>query len=225
MNLALAAFNLLPRKVGLQSSDGLLILRAWRNLPHNLPNAAFNELMGRQLRGEAVASLPQNLLEKLASEPLPMPVIHDWLQLVAALQRHDWNAAFATAEAARARVEACEPAMREALRDLLVLIHAEVSFAHAVVQGQPAPIEAIETKSPLFWMVPHLLPRLHALAAALRGDGARARELLEISRHHAENAVDRSLSGYELSLRTVVQSLIDGSPTAASGATSPGAKI
>ncbi|ALN61063.1 hypothetical protein GLA29479_175 [Lysobacter antibioticus] len=70
-------------------------------------------------------------------------------------------------------------------------------------------LDALDAKQPAFWYTPHLVPRLCALAAALRDDGEAARKRLAVSRRYAEGAADPSLRTEEARLRRDIEALID----------------
>lgn len=212
LHLSAGFLNLMPSTVGVFATDGLTWLRAWRNRSDTLSGATFAALSGQIVHGESFEDFPADLLQRLAGEPAPMPLLHDWLLCQSALQRRDLDEAMRLSARIRASFDAYDASMKAELGDLVVLSWAEQLYTHAWVDRDPASIETADLSSGAFWYAPHLIPRLRALAAALRGDRDRARLLLAVSRRYAEGAIEASLPAYEARLRGEIEALIDAAP-------------
>lgn len=216
LHLSAGLLNLMPSMIGAFATDGLTWLRAWRNRSDTLPGATFTALHGQIVHGESFADFPAELLQRLAEEPEPMPLLHDWLLCQSALQRRDLDEAMRLSARIRACFDAYDASMKAELADLLVLSWAEQLYTHAWAERDPSLIETADLSSRTFWYAPHLIPRLRALAAALRGDRDGARLLLAVSRRYAEGAIESSLPAYEARLRGEIEALIDGLSTGSS---------
>lgn len=166
-------------------NDGLSLVRLWRNRSQDLPGAALLEANSHLLHGIAIDEWPRVLRQRLAAEPEPMPLFCEWLEIYAALQRDDGERAQATFE------RLCEREGADAMADLLTVTQADLAFQWALHEPDAAlglaGIDAQALSSGAFWYVPQLPPRLRALAAALRGDGARMESLLRQSQRFADN--------------------------------------
>ncbi|WP_031370905.1 M50 family metallopeptidase [Lysobacter antibioticus] len=212
LNFSMCVGNLFPRMLGSFASDGLLWLRASRNSADRIPRSTFSIISGRLLHGESVNDLPVELLERLAAEPEPMPLYHDWLMLKRSLDVRDLDRVAEFFEKMRTRFGSYDPSKQKAMADLMALAEAEWLFSQAWRTGSPAVLDALDAKQPAFWYTPHLVPRLRALAAALRGDRDAARKQLALSRGYAEGAADPSLRAEEARLRREIEALIDAGP-------------
>lgn len=209
LNLYFAIANLLPLKFGTQPSDGLNLLYLLRNPHQRLPGAAYMDLVGRLLRGDSYAQLPADSMRRLAQEPMPMPAMHDSFRCAIAMQAGDWREAVRIAQELEAKVAASDDAMQAELVDLSRLNRAEMAFCQAMIDAQPAPLEALDLEADVFWFAPSLASRLRGLAAALRGDVANARRWLALAQQHADRSVNASLRAAEAHLCSKVEQVIN----------------
>ncbi|QWP75660.1 hypothetical protein J5226_18905 [Lysobacter sp. K5869] len=180
------ALNLIPcLTVGGIANDGLSVARLLRNRLQDLPGMTLLEMNSHLVHGTAFADLPPGLRERLAAEPEPTPLLCEWLDVYAALERDDGEQAQAAFE------RLCEREDAAALADLLAIAQADIAFQWALREPDAARaaagIDALASSSSGFWYVPQFAPRLRALAAALRGDGANMESLLRISQRYADN--------------------------------------
>lgn len=219
LNLSTCLFNLIPRKLGdIGGTDGLFVARAWLNRFEDLPGATFMILQGRTLGGEAIRDLPPRLLQRLLDEPAPMPAMHDWLWVYAALEDGELDLACTRFEALSARVDGFDEPMRWSLDDMLMLARTDLVFLRVLQDHDAVALDALNLKSPGFWYAPHVPPRVRALAAALRGDAATARAQLRRSQRYADNSPTPSTVSSEARLREWIQAIIErraavGSPS------------
>lgn len=217
MHGLVGALNLLPYPVGGHSpSDGLTLWRLRRNRYEDLPGASVKRFFGHLSMGLDPNDLPPELLRRMAAEDEPMPLLLDWLAFAIALDRNDEAAAGALRQRLRERVEACPQPLRESLADLLALCELHWAFHRALWHrggAAAAELELLNPRARWLWPLPHLAPRVRALAEALRGDAARARHWLERSRRYVENDPTPGLAAYEAGLRERVAALIDTPPT------------
>lgn len=209
----IGALNLLPYAIGGHSpSDGLSLWRLRRNAYEDLPGSSVKRLFGHLSIGLDANALPPELMQRMAAEPEPAPLLLDWLAFAIALDRNDEAAAGAARQRVRERADACPPPLRESLADLLSLCDVQWAFYRALWHrgGEAAvELELINPRARWLWPMPSLAPRVRALAAALRGDGATARRWLERSRRYAENEPTPGMAAHEAALRERIAALID----------------
>jgi hypothetical protein len=227
LHLAAALINLLPRVLNpAMVSDGLSALRAYFNRAEDLPGSTFMAINGLLLRGESVRDLPDALIRRLREEPAPMPVLEDWLAVYAALETEDLDAADAALETVRARIGAYEEPLRQALDHLLLMGRIDCVFARALQRRGDqdiASIQGLALDAREFWYVPHLAPRVRALAAALRGDRAEAYAQLLRSKRLADNSAIASTVANEARMRAYIEAIIDETGIGAGVTPAPGA--
>ncbi|MGH8082445.1 MAG: M50 family metallopeptidase, partial [Lysobacter sp.] len=220
LHLLGCVLNLIPRKLSnAMATDGLIWARARLNRFDALPGAAFLEIQGRILRGAPVRDLPTELLRRLLDEPEPMPSMHGWLWVHAALEAQDLDDADKRFEALRARIGELDPPMQLALAGLLAMVRVDLAFAHAIEQGEGGALTALDPLSldaPGYWYAPHVPPRVRALAAALRGDAVEARRQLARAQRYAENSPCDFIVLSEAQLRERIEAIIERSPPSSS---------
>ncbi|MGO1072974.1 M50 family metallopeptidase [Lysobacter sp. CA199] len=213
LHLGAFLFNLIPHQLaGGLGTDGLMWMRAWLNRFEDLPGSSFMEMQGRILRGTALNDLPAGLSQRLLEEPEPMPAMHDWLRMYAALERGELEQARTDFQALCVRVEGYEEPMQLALDDLLTLCRADLAFAGALELDPSralASLTALNLNARVFWYVPHVPPRLRALAAALRGDIAVARAQLTCAARYADNSPFLATVSSEARLRQRIEAIIE----------------
>ena len=192
------------------ANDGLICVRAWLNRFEDIPGTAFMELQGRILSGTALRDMPAELLRRLLEEPEPMPAMHDWFQVHAALERGELEQAKAAFQALCARVEGYEEP--QIMEGLLTLCRADLAFASALESGRSeaaTELSALNLKAPFFWYAPHLPPRVRALAAALRGEVSLARTHLADAQRYADNSPYATTVASEAQLRQRIEAIIE----------------
>jgi hypothetical protein len=177
--------NLIPRVTAGIANDGLNVARLLRNRVQDLPGMSLLEVNSHLLSGGTVADLPSGLRERLAAEPAPMPLFCEWLDIYAALEHDDGEQAQAAFE------RLCDSEGADALAGVLTIAQADLAFRWALREPDPARaaagIDALPLSDSVFWYAPQFAPRLRALAAALRGDGADMEALLRQSQRYADN--------------------------------------
>lgn len=199
------ALNLIPLRLAGVASDGLNVVRLWRNRVQDLPGAAFWDMNSHLLHGGLAGDLPPGLRERLAAEPAPMPLFCDWLDVWVALERDDLEQAQAALERLRGRDDA------QAFADLLAFAQVELMFRRALRQPDAqaaAQIEALDWHGQSFWYSPQIPSRLGALAAAIRGDGERMETLLRRSQRYADNDPMPVRRAHERGARESVRALL-----------------
>lgn len=205
-------FNLIPRTLGdVLGSDGLAWARLRFNRFEDLPGAAFSLVQGHLLRGGAIDAVPAAAMRRLAQEPAPMPALHDWLSMAAALDAGRLGDAEIGFEGLCARIEAYPEPTRAGLVDLLMIAWTDLVFLRVLQRGDADDLAALDDLSldpAMFWYLPHVPPRARALAAARRGDLATARAQLARSRRYADNSPFLATVSSEARLRERIEAII-----------------
>lgn len=164
--------------------------------------------------------MPEPLMQTLESgDPSWGPLLASWYRIVAARNVGDWALMLGRGDAFAAKLDAIEDeTARAAWLPLRRQIEAELAFGRAIALADAAPLDdwideqADAWRRDFDWYVPHVLPRLQALAAAMRGDGPQAAEALSRSRAHADEAYDRATRTAEAALRARIEALVPDSP-------------
>ncbi len=222
VHIAIGVLNLLPYLVGGHTpSDGLNLWRLSLNRYEDLPGWSLKLVLGHFAVGLPADRLDPALLQRMAAEPEPMPLMRDWLEFEAAQQ------AGAAADAARAlarmreRAAAYAPQQRESVADVLAISEVQDVFHRALGGGDreaEQALSALDLRQPALWRVPQVAPRVRALSAALNGDAAAARAELERSRRHAENDPVPGVAEQEAALRERIVALLRSAPATAGAA-------
>lgn len=216
LNLVGLVVNLMPFATFGHATDGLQLL-ALRHLDaEDTPSIAYVRLQALSLEGVQAQALPEPLLQGLeAANPPWGSLLASWYRIVAARNGGDWSAMLERGDAFAARFEAIEDdRARAAWRSLQRHIEAELAFGRAMASADAAPLDgwiaehADAWRRDFDWYVPHVLPRLEALAAAIRGERHRAAEALSRSRGRAEEAYDRATRAAEHALRERIEALL-----------------
>jgi hypothetical protein len=216
LNLVGLVANLLPFSTFGRSTDGLQLLALRKHDPGAMPGAAYARLQALSLEGVQAQALPESLLQTLESfEPPNGLLVASWYRIIAARNVGDWQAMLERGDAFAARLDVIEdPTSRAAWAPLQRQIEAELVFGRAMSMADAAPLDAwLDEHADAWrrdfdWYVPHVLPRLEALAAALHGDRSRAVDALARSRDSAEQAYDRAARAAEATLRERIEALI-----------------
>ncbi|MGN7916171.1 M50 family metallopeptidase [Lysobacter sp. ESA13C] len=212
LNLSTGLSNLLPRATDGSANDGLLFLQAWRNRHEQLAGAASYEIHRWLLHSEPHEQLPEELLGRLIAEPEPVPLVHDWFCFQHALQRGGAETARRLLAQMQARFDTYDETLQAQNFAAMELCKIEGRYLQAWTERDAAIIDLVDPRTPVLWYVPHVLPRLRALAAALRGDRETARKQLVVSRRYAEGAIEPRLRAHEARLRREIEALIDAGP-------------
>lgn len=218
LNLVGLVANLLPFSTFGHATDGLRLLWLRRLDPEGPPSVAHLRLQALSLEGVQAQALPESLVQALESAEPPWGVLlASWYRIIAARNVGDWQTMHERGDAFAARLDAIEDApTRAAWSPLQRQIEAELAFGRAISTVDAAPLDvwlAEQTEAwrrDFDWYVPHVLPRLEALAAALHGDQPRAVEALVRSRDFAEQAYDRAAIAAEATLRERIEALMQG---------------
>ena len=204
-NLAMGLINLIPKR-GVLPSDGLQILRWLRPVDDNLPQLAFQRLIGMSLAGVPSDRVPADVIEALAGQPAPMPLYHFWMVLVVKLQRDEWEAATTGLDGFLGLVDSMSPEMRKALAVPIGAMRCEIDFARAMAGERLChPVDRALTKD-VDWYSPSVRPRLQALQAALDGDAAMMESRLADYAAWARRSIDRSLESDVARLEAAIRS-------------------
>lgn len=182
------------------------------------PAFVYARLQALSLEGVQAQALPESLLQALESfEPPNGLLVASWYHIVAARNVGDWSAMFERGDAFAAGLDAIEDsATRAGWSPLQRQIEAELVFGRAMSMADATPLDAwLDEHADAWrrdfdWYVPHVLPRLEALAAALHGDRSRAVDALARSRDSAEQAYGRATRAAEASLHERIEALIPG---------------
>jgi hypothetical protein len=218
LNLVGLVANLLPFSSFGHVTDGLQLLSLRRLDPEGAPSVAYLRLQALSLEGVQAQALPEPLVQTLASaEPPWGELLASWYRIVAARNIGDWQAMQERGDTFAARLDAIEdPTSRAAWLPLQRQIEAELVWGRAMSMADAAPLDAwLDEHADAWrrdfdWYVPHVLPRLDALAAALHRDRSRAVDALARSRDSAEQAYCRATRAAEATLRERIEALIPG---------------
>lgn len=209
MNFAGFACNLLPYRTKTLFTDGLQLLYLRQPQSGSDPMAVWGRLVGRSLRGDTAEELPEEELRVLAEHPEQLPLLYEWFQLKSSQNLGLWPRAADIERAVDRRVAIVSDELLAHLsQGMLPLLRAEIAFSRSMASGDAAYVEAIGVPPDLQRDAPHLMPRLRALAAGLRGDCRRADVELEASRRAAETSIEVALRRSEARLRTYLQAII-----------------
>lgn len=220
LNLVGLVANLMPFSTFGHATDGLRLL-ALRHLDkEGAASVASIRLQALSLEGVQAQALPEPLMQTLESgDPSWGPLLASWYRIVAARNVGDWALMLGRGDAFAAKLDAIEDeTARAAWLPLRRQIEAELAFGRAIALADAAPLDdwideqADAWRRDFDWYVPHVLPRLQALAAAMRGDGPQAAEALSRSRAHADEAYDRATRTAEAALRARIEALVPDSP-------------
>jgi Zn-dependent protease len=198
INGVMVIANLLPR-TGRRYTDGASLLRWWRHKNDQDPTLANFRLTSYSMFGTTADALPEKDIQKIESDPMPVPLLAMWYRIKAAQNRADWADALHIGK----RFE-------EALRTwgrphyefaaLIAHIRAEVAFSSAMATGRHDMLsESLITKD-LRQLCPYLWPRCLALKVFLDGALQEAEHLLRQAMNEANRSIDLALPKSEAML-------------------------
>lgn len=215
LNFAGFACNLLPYRSRTLFTDGLQLLYLRQPRSEMEPFAVAWRLVARSYRGDTAEELPEDELRVLADHADQLPLSYEWYRLKASQNLGQWQDVAEWENAVNRQVaQVGDAALAQLSRALLPLLRAEIAFSRSMASGDAGYIEAVGLARDVQREAPHLMPRLRALAAGLRGDAARAASELELSRQAAETSIQVALRRSEARLRACVQATIATNPAA-----------
>lgn len=208
--------NLMPFSTFGHTTDGLRLLALRHVVEDGTPYVASVRLQALSLEGVEAQALPEPLLQPLESADPPWGMLlASWYRIVAARNVGDWALMLERGDTFVATLDAIEDEQaRAAWVPLRRQIEAELAFGRAMASADAAPLDgwiaehADGWRRDFDWYVPHVLPRLEALAAAMRGEHRPAVEALARSRERAEAAYDRAARTAEHTLRGRIEALL-----------------
>jgi membrane-associated protease RseP (regulator of RpoE activity) len=175
-NGTLAIASLIPVR-RLQSSDGLLLARWWRNGPDREPIRRVLQACDQSLHGVIASEIPQHQLDWFeACDHMGQRFFGRYLALRAAQQRRDDTAFAAIFARCEHELENLDPKKLKALRPLWALLRLEQAFENACkgeIVEQPIDPALLRT------MPPYLRYRLAAAQAWARGDASQCHRMIE----------------------------------------------
>jgi hypothetical protein len=176
-----------------------------RGVDESAPSFALMRIMSLSLQGHTADEIPRELLDTIAAQPPPMPLLHQWFVLKARQNLGDFAGAAALEPEVDAAVKALPPTMVHGARNLVALLRTELRFSQTMAGlpfgSSPDP----RSRRLLAWSAPSLFPRCEALVAFEAGDLATAERKLEQSRRHAEDSLDLALAISEARLHAAMR--------------------
>ncbi|NUO75884.1 MAG: hypothetical protein HOQ32_07710 [Lysobacter sp.] len=213
LNFAGFACNLLPYRTKSLFTDGLQLLYLRQPRSEMEPVAVAWRLVARSYRGDTAEELPEDELRVLADHADQLPLAYEWYRLKASQNLGQWRHVTEWESAVNRRVaQVSDAALAQLSRAFLPLLRAEIAFSRSMASGDAGYVEAVGLARDVQREAPHLMPRLRALAAGLRGDATRATRELELSRQAAETSIQVALRRSEARLRAYVQATIGAGP-------------
>ena len=202
-NLAMAVANLLPRRLPF-ANDGMLLLVWLKGMDEDSLGFLVSHLDGLSVNGVTAENLPQDLLQKLESQPSPSPLFHSWYVIKGLQNRQQWPQVLELEAPLEQRIAALPDEYKNSFNDLIGLMRCEISFSK-VMAGQSL-TQSIDSElgAELDWMNPGLRPRFKALMAARQGNNELARSLLKTSERYVSRSIDRALHISEASIRDAI---------------------
>ncbi|UHQ21733.1 M50 family metallopeptidase [Lysobacter sp. 5GHs7-4] len=215
LNFAGFACNLLPYRTRTLFTDGLQLLYLRQPRSEMEPIAVAWRLVARSYRGDTAEELPEDELRVLSDHADQLPLSYEWYRLKASQNLGQWQHVTEWESAVNRQVaQVSDAALAQLSRAFLPLLRAEIAFSRSMASGDAGYVEAVGLARDVQREAPHLMPRLRALAAGLRGDAARAARELELSRQAAETSIQVALRRSEARLRAYVQATISADPDA-----------
>jgi hypothetical protein len=183
-----AIVSLIPTVRRLQSSDGLLLVRWWRNGPDMESSRRVLQVYDQSLQGMIASEIPRHQIDWFETcDDINRRFFGRYLALRAAQQCRD-DAAFAAIFArCEHELKTSDQEKFEALRPLWALFQVEYVF-ESVCNGETA-------EQPIEWVLLRKMPlylqyRLAAAQAWARGDASQCHRMIEKAERDVQGAFD-----------------------------------
>lgn len=206
MNVAIGLANLFPTSRN-RPSDGYLLWTWMRGRPEEDVGFTYVRLMGLSVSGTTADRLPAGDVQSLRAQPMPMPLVADWIALKSAQNLGDWATASDTAAAFDEKFRGLSRDMQEAMGDLSKIVGAEAAFSQSMLHGDASHVRAIALDRSVQWFAPHLAPRLKALEAALAARPQECAQWLAVVECASRASVDKALAISESRIRAAIEAI------------------
>jgi hypothetical protein len=198
INGVLVVVTLLPQDKPRQT-DGALLLHWWRHEDDDAPALAYLRLISLSVFGATADALPEQDLQKIEADPMPMPLVAMWYRIKAAQNRADWEEAVKVGERFEQALGTLKQVPGE-YASLVAHIRAEVAFSAAMASGRHDLLSEALVSRDIRQLYAHFWPRCLALKAAMGGAVQEAEGLLQQVMHEANRSIDLALPKSEAML-------------------------